>query len=71
MLLRRAAVCALPFLLSAVTFAADQRHLSLRVDATDLGRKLIHAELDIPVEPGELTLAYPKWIPVTMRPPGR
>jgi predicted metalloprotease with PDZ domain len=33
------------------------------VDATEIPRKLFHAELAIPVSPGPLTLVYPKWIP--------
>src|SRR5260370_38149767 len=35
----------------------------LQVDARDVTRAIQHAHLLIPVHPGPLTLAYPKWIP--------
>jgi len=35
----------------------------LQVDARDVTRGIQHAHLAIPVRPGPLTLAYPKWIP--------
>lgn len=40
------------------------------VDLTDAPRKIIHAHLVIPVEPGPLTLVYPKWIPGEHGPTG-
>jgi predicted metalloprotease with PDZ domain len=40
------------------------------VDTTDLGRKLIHSEMEIPVTPGALTLVFPKWIPGEHTPSG-
>jgi predicted metalloprotease with PDZ domain len=43
----------------------------LTVDATDAPRALIHAHLTIPARPGEMTLAYPKWIPGTHGPTGQ
>ena len=42
----------------------------LKVDATDAPRNILHATLTIPVTPGPLTLAYPKWIPGNHRPTG-
>jgi predicted metalloprotease with PDZ domain len=42
----------------------------LKVDATDAPRNILHATLTIPVTPGALTLAYPKWIPGNHRPTG-
>jgi predicted metalloprotease with PDZ domain len=43
--------------------ASEPRPLVLSIDATDIARKLFHSEISIPVRPGPLTLAYPKWIP--------
>jgi predicted metalloprotease with PDZ domain len=42
----------------------------LDVDASEAPRKLYHARLVIPVEPGPITLFYPKWIPGTHGPSG-
>ena len=36
----------------------------------DAARRLLHAQLEIPVTPGPLTLEYPKWIPGDHRPTG-
>jgi predicted metalloprotease with PDZ domain len=44
--------------------------MTLMVDLTDAPRKLIHAELTIPVQPGETTLLYPQWIPGEHTPSG-
>ena len=44
--------------------------MHLTVDLTDAPRKLIHAQLTIPVTPGPLTLLYPKWIPGEHGPTG-
>jgi predicted metalloprotease with PDZ domain len=40
------------------------------VDITDAPRKILHAHLSIPVQPGPLTLVYPKWIPGEHGPTG-
>ena len=40
------------------------------MDETDAPRKLLHAELQIPVAPGEVTLLYPEWIPGEHGPTG-
>jgi predicted metalloprotease with PDZ domain len=42
----------------------------LHVDLTDAPRRLLHAHLEIPVNPGPLTLEYPQWIPGDHRPTG-
>jgi predicted metalloprotease with PDZ domain len=42
----------------------------LEVDASEAPRKLYHARLVIPAEPGPVTLYYPKWIPGTHGPSG-
>lgn len=58
--------------LALPSFAAAQTavHERLRVDATDAPRNFLHSTLTIPVTPGEVTLAYPKWIPGNHRPTG-
>jgi len=42
----------------------------LELDASDAPQKIYHAHLVIPVEPGPVTLYYPKWIPGTHGPSG-
>jgi predicted metalloprotease with PDZ domain len=54
------AVLALP--LAAASLAAGARPIELAVDATDAPRGIFHSRLVIPAAPGELTLAYPKWV---------
>src|SRR5215468_565866 len=44
--------------------------ITLRVDATEVPRKIYHAELNIPATPGPMTLFYPKWIPGDHAPSG-
>ncbi len=44
--------------------------ITVTVDATDAPRKMLHAHLTIPVQPGEVTLLYPKWIPGEHEPSG-
>jgi predicted metalloprotease with PDZ domain len=44
--------------------------IRLSVDATDAPRKLLHARITLPVQPGPLTLWYPKWIPGEHGPTG-
>jgi predicted metalloprotease with PDZ domain len=55
-------------------FPADaqsaSRPILISVDATDAPRKILHAALTIPVQPGPLTLIYPKWIPGEHGPTG-
>ncbi len=43
--------------------AQSGQTITLAVDATETQRKLLHSHLVIPVQPGPLTLYYPKWIP--------
>ena len=54
-------------LFSALGMAAP---VVLRLDATEAARKIYHAELTIPANPGPLTLVYPKWIPGEHAPTG-
>jgi hypothetical protein len=44
--------------------------IKVRVDITDAPRKILHANLSIPVHAGENTLVYPKWIPGEHGPTG-
>ena len=44
--------------------------IKLDVDATDAARKVLHARLQIPAQPGKLTLRYPKWLPGDHSPTG-
>jgi predicted metalloprotease with PDZ domain len=44
--------------------------IELSVDASEVARKILHAKLVIPVEEGEVTLLYPKWIPGEHGPTG-
>ena len=44
--------------------------ITLSVDATEAPRKIFHARMTIPVNPGPLTLVYPKWIPGEHGPTG-
>ncbi len=70
----RVAVLPFAFLLSsAVTQAAPKPPASpilITADFTDTSRKLYHAEIDLPVAPGPLTLTTPKWIPGSHSPNG-
>ena len=54
---------ALGVFLSGLSAVGQGAPISLRVDATDAPRKILHARLSIPAQPGKLTLVYPKWIP--------
>jgi len=50
-------------LLVAAAAPAPDNPIQLDVNATDAARKVLHARLQIPVQPGKLTLVYPKWLP--------
>jgi predicted metalloprotease with PDZ domain len=68
--MRRLSVALL--LLSALALPpfAHSQTITLAVDATDAPRKILHAQMTIPVQPGPLTLVYPKWIPGEHGPTG-
>jgi predicted metalloprotease with PDZ domain len=55
---------------SASTTNSTAPTITIAVDATDVPRKIIHAQLTIPATPGPLTLLYPKWIPGEHGPTG-
>jgi predicted metalloprotease with PDZ domain len=44
--------------------------IKISVDATRAPRKVLRAELEIPADPGPLTLYYPKWMPADHSPDG-
>ena len=50
--------------------AQADRPITVLADITDAPRKMLHAQLTIPVQPGPLTLVYPKWIPGEHGPTG-
>jgi predicted metalloprotease with PDZ domain len=59
------ALCAL------ASFAVAQKTpIQITADLTDAPRKLYHAEVDIPVTGGPVTLTTPQWIPGNHRPTG-
>jgi predicted metalloprotease with PDZ domain len=49
---------------------AQKPPIKITADLTEAPRKLYHAEVDLPVTPGPLTLTTPKWIPGNHRPTG-
>src|SRR6185437_13483707 len=58
-------------LLSAPAFLqAQQAPIRITADLSEAPRKLYHAEVDIPVKAGAITLTTPKWIPGNHRPNG-
>jgi len=61
------AICLLS---SFSVFGAKAPTVTLSVDASEAPRKIFHAQLRIPAEPGTLTLYYPKWIPGEHGPTG-
>ena len=60
------AACAL----AAASAWGQQPPIKLDVDATDATRKILRAHLQFPVQPGPLSLLYPKWIPGEHEPSG-
>jgi predicted metalloprotease with PDZ domain len=56
-------------LLSTAAFA-QKVPIQITADLSDAPRKLYHAEVDIPVQPGPVSLTTPKWIPGNHRPTG-
>ena len=61
------------FALAAVLTAnagLAQTPIKLTVDLTDAPRRILHATETMPVQPGPMTLVYPKWIPGEHGPTG-
>jgi predicted metalloprotease with PDZ domain len=56
-------------LLTSTAFA-QKTPIQITADLSEAPRKLYHAEIDIPVKPGPVSLTTPKWIPGNHRPTG-
>ena len=48
--------------------AYSQAPIQITADLSEAARRIYHAEVDIPVKPGPVTLITPEWIPGTHRP---
>jgi predicted metalloprotease with PDZ domain len=73
--IRRYACCVLVVLALSLTCRAQaprsaSQPIKISVDATRAPQKILHAELEIPADPGPLTLYYPKWMPADHSPDG-
>lgn len=55
---------------AAATESPLTQPIKLEVDATQAPQKILHAQLQIPVSPGEVKLVYPEWIPGEHGPTG-
>ena len=49
---------------------AQSAPIQITADLSEAPRKIYHAEIDIPVQPGPVALTTPKWIPGNHRPTG-
>ncbi len=70
--MRAVGVAACVFLagFGALAATAQTAPITLSVDLRDAPKKILHAVEVIPVQPGPLTLVYPKWIPGEHMPSG-
>ena len=57
-------------LFAAAMVCAQDGPVRVRLDASDVSRRLLHAQIAMPVKPGPLTLQYPQWIPGEHGPTG-
>ena len=57
-------------LASAAPVLAQPAPIRITADLSEAPRHLYHAEIDLPVKPGPLTLITPEWIPGEHRPTG-
>lgn len=55
---------------TVAAMAQPEPLITVALDITDAPRKILRAELSIPVQPGPVTLVYPKWIPGEHGPTG-
>ena len=60
----------LPLALLATSALAQKTPIQITADLSDAPRKLYHADIDIPVKPGIVSLTTPEWIPGNHRPTG-
>jgi predicted metalloprotease with PDZ domain len=58
------------FLTATAGAQSQKTPIQITVDLSDVPRKLFHAEVDLPVTAGPVTLITPKWIPGDHRPTG-
>lgn len=64
----RTAAFALPLI--AASALAQKTPIQITADLSDAPRKIYHAEIDLPVRAGTVSLTTPKWIPGNHRPTG-
>jgi len=64
------AICVLLAMALLPAVAATAEPIRIQVDLTDAPRNILHADMSIPVQPGALTLLYPKWLPGEHGPTG-
>ena len=55
---------------ASASTAVSRQPIKLVVDATHAGEKILHAQEQIPVTPGPVTVVFPKWIPGEHGPTG-
>ncbi|MFZ0733139.1 MAG: M61 family peptidase [Candidatus Sulfotelmatobacter sp.] len=60
----------LPAIVLSLACSSAAQTIHLHVDLTDAPRNLYHAHEQIPVQAGEFSLVFPKWIPGNHRPSG-
>ncbi len=58
------------FLVSISAVFAQTKSIKIDLDLADAPRKILHAHLSIPVQPGPVTLEYAQWIPGEHSPTG-
>jgi predicted metalloprotease with PDZ domain len=63
-------VALLPLAFLASTAIAQKAPITITADLSDAPRKVYHAEIDIPVKAGTVSLTTPQWIPGNHRPTG-
>ncbi len=68
--LHRHAPIVLAFTVALTVPLTAQQPIRITADLTEASRKLYHAELDLPVKPGENSFTTPQWIPGNHRPTG-
>jgi predicted metalloprotease with PDZ domain len=69
-MINRHTLLPLALLLGATTLQAQKTPIQITADLSEAPRKLYHADVDIPVKPGPVSLTTPKWIPGNHRPTG-
>jgi predicted metalloprotease with PDZ domain len=70
MIVRRTLLPLTLFLCAPTLLEAQKTPIQITADLSEAPRKLYHAEVDIPVQPGPVSLTSPKWIPGNHRPTG-